>query len=84
VHTVGRASAIEAADVVVARLSAASDAYVASVGTRRRRSQGASLEAALPQVGESLADFTLEVRRDLAYGEVRSRASGPSIMEEGH
>lgn len=74
VHTVGRLPAIEAADSLLTSLASAVDVYSETSGDRRARLEG-KVDAALVKVDEALADFTMAVRRDLGFGDVRTQSA---------
>jgi hypothetical protein len=76
VHTVGRLAAIEAADSLLTSLASAVDVYSETSGDRRARLEG-KMDVALVKVDGALADFTMAVRRDLGFGDVRTHAPFP-------
>jgi hypothetical protein len=82
VHTVGRLPAIEAADTLLTRLSSAVDAFAASTGDTTSR-QGGKVGVELSKVDEALADFTVAVRRDLGFGDVRTQSPAATEREIG-
>lgn len=72
VHTVGRPPAIEAADALLLRLASAADVY-SDTASDQPCSRVGKVGVELAKVDEALADFTVAVRVDLGFGDVRTQ-----------
>ncbi|NMM29688.1 MAG: hypothetical protein HHJ10_01210 [Cellulomonas sp.] len=73
VHTVGRLPAIEAAEELLTRISAAVHDYSGHEDDRHAKRNGKT-GVDLSPIDEALADFTLAVRRDLGFGDARTQS----------